>query len=113
MAFRVGQDVVCIKNYEAAARSLGYPEWPKKGEVYRIRALAEFVTTRYGITPCILLEEIVTPKCGCGEEHGWLAEHFRPLSKQRIAIIESLKAPPPDALPPDLEPLHEDERAFQ
>ena len=109
MAFRVGQDVVCIETVPPFPASGYHGHLPTKGNVYTIRSIG--FDEVYEIE-LLDLEEIILPPCKCcGAECGFPSRLFRPLTQQNIDIVESLKAPPPADL--DLDPLRPEEVAFQ
>lgn len=95
MAFRVGQDVLCVND-------AGVTQWLKKGEIYTVASVFEFYAEWF-----LALEGVLDNKAS----NGFWLHRFRPLTRRNIEIVESLKAPPPADL--GLEPLRPEEVAFQ
>jgi hypothetical protein len=108
MAFRVGQDVVCLRQYNRTLNFNYSGPLPAKGGVYTVRGIDYCEIWKTGV---LYLEEFLLPKNLLGNEFGFDVKDFRPLTQQNIEIVESLKAPPPADL--DLEPLRPEEVAFQ
>lgn len=106
MAFRVGQDVVCLRDYSRPINISYSGPLPTKGGVYTVRALDYCQIWQSGV---VYLDEFLLPKNPLGDEYGFPAADFRPLTRRNIEIVEALKAPPPE----QVEPLSPLEVAFQ
>lgn len=108
MAFRVGQDVVCLRDWPPNPKVTYSGPLPVKGGVYTIREIV--VDSWCSGDTCLRLEEIILPlNQMLGEELAFEACYFRPIARRNIEIVEALKAPPPE----QVEPLSPLEVAFQ
>jgi len=96
--FQVGQHVLCVRAFSATLFNPG-ENGPKEGTVYTVRAVE-----RDGGDVGLRLHEIVNPhvRCTRSDVPGWFfeervfhAEHFRPLSSDRLSIFRQHFAPSP------------------
>ena len=92
--FQVGQKVVCIKDEDAFAPW----NWPKKGEIYTIRAIGECTPAQtywWGKNVVVWVNEVVNSPDASGQEPGFGQGRFRPLVERKtdISIFEKLLNP--------------------
>lgn len=95
MAFRVGQEVVCVDDnnngqYDAPGYKFdGQLDGLTRGQVYTVREIVACPLSITGVG--VRLNEIVRPR----EDTPYCDARFRPIVKTDISIFEAMLAPSP------------------
>ena len=95
MSFHVGQKVVCVKDDFGSSWACVQRK-PRRGRIYTVRASLTFDYVVEGITPTILLKEIINPvehwDDGLRAEISFWVGRFRPITERKtdISLFEKM-----------------------